>query len=116
MIASVSNNSIGQTVCFNCGNPYGNIVVNCLHDCRYVEAERFKLWLDIFQLSTEVYACLRSLDNEDQTLIFLGAVSDRIASMLGEHVPQFEFICVSSLHRIWSKYRHHANLPYVATG
>ena len=55
-------------------------------------------------------------DFEDQTLIFLGAVSDRIASMLGEHVPQFEFIYVSSLHRIWSKYRHHANLPYVATG
>ncbi|MCG8048280.1 MAG: reverse transcriptase family protein, partial [Candidatus Thiodiazotropha endolucinida] len=84
MIASVSNNFTDQITCFNCGVLYENIVDHCLHDCLYVEAERLKLWLDIYQLCPEVYAYMRCLDKEDLSLIFLGAVSDRIASLFGE--------------------------------
>ena len=56
------------------------------------------------------------LFEESRSLVLLGAESVHIVALLGEHDTQFEHICVSSLHTIWSEYGLHANFLLQSTG
>ena len=80
-----------------------NIIYHCVHSCSYLDAERVSVWFNILQLNDEVYIHLINLECAYVTLVLLGLEDDATSLLLGDQSQKFGYLCMSGLHKIWSK-------------
>ena len=74
-----------------------------LHICSYLDAERFSLWYIILQLNDDAYVHLMNLDYTYVTFVILGLEDEATSLSLGYQSQRFKNLCISGLHKIWSK-------------
>ena len=67
------------------------------------DAERVSLRYNILQLNDDVYVHLMNLDYAYVTLVLLGLEDDATSLLLGHQSQRFRYLCMSGLHKIWSK-------------
>ena len=80
-----------------------NAIDHYVHSCSYLDAERVSLCYNILQLNDNVYVHLMNLECEYVTLVLLGLEDDAISLLLGDQSQRFRHLCMSGLHKIWSK-------------
>ena len=68
-----------------------------------LDAERISLWYNILQLNDNVYVHLMNLDSTYVTLVLLGLEDEATSLLLGDQSQRFKNLCMSGLHKIWSK-------------
>ena len=68
-----------------------------------VDAERVSLWYNILQLNDDVYVHLMNLDCAYFALVLLGLEDDATSLLLGHQSQRFRYLCMSGLHKLWSK-------------
>ena len=103
MIAYLSNNLSGPFTCSYCKSEYVNLVQHCIHECRYLDAERIMMVTNIQLFDAAVYFFICRLDKTSQTLFLLGENNVQISEYLGGEISRFYDLCAVSLHRLWSK-------------
>ena len=103
MIAYLSNNLSGPFTSSYCKSQYVNLVQHCIHECRYIEAERIMMVTNIQLFDAAVYFFICRLDKTSQTLFLLGENNVQISEYLGAEISRFYDLCAVCLHRMWSK-------------
>ena len=103
IIAYLSNNLSGQFTCSYCKSKYVNLVQHCIHECRYLDAERIMMVTNIQLFDAAVYFFICRLDKTSKTLFLLGENNVQISEYLGAEFSRFYDLCAVSLHRMWSK-------------
>ena len=103
MIAYLSNNLSGPFTCSYCKSQYVNLVQHCIHECRYLDAERIMIVTNIQLFDAAVYFFICRLDKTSQTLFLLGENNVQISEYLGAEISRFYDLCAVCLHRMWSK-------------
>ena len=104
MIAGMAVTAYSHACCQFCNNDlHINIIDHYIHSCLYLDAERISLWYNILQLNDNVYVHLVNLDSTYVTLVLLGLEDDATSLLLGDQSQRFKNLCMSGLHKIWSK-------------
>ena len=57
----------------------------------------------VLQLNDDFYVHLMNLDCAYVTLVLLGLEDDATSLVLGHKSHRFRYLCMSGLHKIWSK-------------
>ena len=71
--------------------------------CSYFDAEGVSLRYNILQLNYNVSVNLMNIESAYVTLVLLGLEDDAISVLLGDQSQRFSHLCMSGLHKIWSK-------------
>ena len=104
MIAGMAETTFSHPCCQFCNREiHINIIDHYVHSCSYLDAERVCLWYNILQLNDDVYVHLMNLDYAYVTLVLLGLEDDATSLLLGHQSQRFRYLCMSGLHKIWSK-------------
>ena len=104
MIAGMAETAFSHACCQFCNiDLHTNVIDHYVHSCSYLDAERVSLWYNILQLNDNVYVHLINLECEYVTLVLLGLEDDAISLLLGDQSQMFRHLCMSGLHKIWSK-------------
>ena len=59
--------------------------------------------VNILQLNDNAYVHLMNLDCAYVTLVLIGLEDDVTCLLLGDQSKRFRYLCMSGLHKIWSK-------------
>ena len=65
--------------------------------------QRESVYGTIYCKYDNVYVHLMNLECEYVTLVLLGLEDDAISLLLGDQSQRFRHLCMSGLHKIWSK-------------
>ena len=104
MIAGMAETTFSHPCCQFCNREiHINIIDHYVHSCSYLDAEIVCLWYNILQLDDDVYVHLMNLDYAYVTLVLLGLEDDATSLLLGHQSQRFRYLCMSGLHKIWSK-------------
>ena len=104
MIAGMAETTFSHPCCQFCNREiHINIIDHYVHSCSYLDAERVSLWYNILQLNDDVYVHLMNLDYAYVTLVLLGLEDNATSLLLGHQSQRFRYLCMSGLHKIWSK-------------
>ena len=104
MIAGMAETAFSHACCQFCNREiHINIIDHYVHSCSYLDAERVSLWYDILQLNDDVYVHLMNQDCAYVTLVLLGLEGYATSLLLGHQSQRFRYLCMSGLHKIWSK-------------
>ena len=80
------------------------LVKHCIHECRYLDAERIMMVTNVQLFDAAVYFFfICRLDKTSETLFLLGENNVQISEYLGAEIPRCYDLYAVSLHRMWSK-------------
>ena len=104
IIAGMAETALSHARCQFCNiDLHTNAIDHYFHSCSYL-AERVSLWYNILQLNDNVYVHLMNLECEYVLLVLLGLEDDdAISLLLGDQSQRFRHLCMSGLHKVWSK-------------
>ena len=84
MIAYLSNNLSGPFTCSYCTSQYVNLFQHCIHEGRYLDAERIMMVTNVQLFDAAVNFFICRLDKTSQTLFLLDENNVQISEYLGE--------------------------------
>ena len=100
MIAGMAEAAFSHSCCRFCKIDFHtNAIDHYIHSC----SERVSLLYNILQLNDKVYVHLMNLECEYVTLVLLGLEDNAIMLLLGDQSQRFRHLCMSGLHKMWSK-------------
>ena len=94
-------------LCYKCGKYYHNVVDHIISECSYLHWERVMLWDKLYQLSSQVYEYLRSLDKITLTTLLLGEDYSDFNMLLPDDICAFWCLCLPCMHVMWVKYTNY---------
>ena len=103
MIAGVTNESLGPSLCSLCNAAYATLAEHYIHDCVGLLFERRRLWFELSCIDGSVHAVLYNLYKCSLSIALLGGDIAQLYALLAERLSIFRNICVSNLDAMWSR-------------
>ena len=72
MISHLPEIPMDSEFCMYCNLHFNNIVDHCIYTCAYLDITRESLWLEILEISIQVYIFLCNLDSSRVGNVLLG--------------------------------------------